>query len=1041
MKKLVTIAIAALAGQLLADTITWTGGAGDNLWGTAGNWSPNAVPNQNDDVSVGDNVTILANATTALPKTLTFGANSKLVANNNELQFWGECTISGGSVTGNLLAAQQGSSKITISDCALINMSTGWDKGWYRNDGTAHVNFVLGASGSASYTFRSSLIDNGSVYGTFAGVANPWIKFEGAAIASETDFNETFMITEDAEAGMTTVSLMPLSGWVLSTPAASDVTSSSATLSSTLRHLGEGSGTIVFAYATTAAGIDLSSGEELTGTLAEDATFTKTLTGLTDGTIYYFGFGVKVNGEIVGQSAVSSFFASDYSAVFLGGIDNSWDKGGNWTSGSVPTTSDTILIPAGKRCERGDGISFNNYDITIDGGSFISRGEINPGSREVRNGGTLSATTYVNGGDNIAIIVRGSDIVSTRSNDFNLRGFYGSKPLFNFKSGAACTYTYNYDPDGEPPAFETEFNAVFIEGQIVVDGAKLTAADVDRVAISTNTEAHTVTLTLKEVAVAASFDNTSSAVVSGLTAALSVKVGVSGGKALYLLSGTDPDNLTTETLVAATPQDGTTYPAALTGAEGTMTYWKFRLGAADDPEAVFDLTQPQGFYAVADGNVWYGSVSSSASVAANWSKGTVPTSSDAVHVVESVKKREIDWDIADATVASWTQIGNVTVSFQTASNSTLTVIGDVDLQGGTWRHDGPSATPDKAINVLVGGDMTIAAGVSVNAGAGGDGTATASRGYSRGNGPGYLREAGGSFAGDGGHIPSANFSSVNTYGSILDPFSYGSGGWGNGNQYAGGGIVKLAVAGTLTVNGTICSRGFGYALGDEEVIGGAGSGGTVNITAGSLAGTGRIDADGGNNGLYGPGSGGRVKVALTGANSEFSSFSGTIRAFGGSIQNQEQANLNDLTPGAAGTVCLVEGNSAPVVKVYNEWRYGDEIQTWRVATNSAAVPSATHLPAKQNGDSISALKKTKWELSGHGAIRLTRDVQIASLSLSAEDGAQKVYTDGFKLTTPALVVNGSRFRSGTYTAETNPEFIVGDGSVTVGGSGFAVFVR
>jgi hypothetical protein len=87
------------------------------------------------------------------------------------------------------------------------------------------------------------------------------------------------------------------------------------------------------------------------------------------------------------------------------------------------------------------------------------------------------------------------------------------------------------------------------------------------------------------------------------------------------------------------------------------------------------------------------------------------------------------------------------------------------------------------------------------------------------------------------------------------------------------------------------------------------------------------------------------------------------------------------------------------------------------------------------------LKHTKWELSGHGAIRLTRDVQIASLSLAAADGTQKVYTDGFKLTTPALVVNGSRFRSGTYTAETNPEFIVGDGSVTVGGSGFVVFVR
>ena len=1041
MKKLVSIALAALAGQLLADTITWTGGAGDNLWGTAGNWSPNAVPNQNDDVSVGDNVTILANATTALPKTLTFGANSKLVANNNELRFWGECTITGGSVTGDLLAAQQGGSKITISDCALINVSTGWTKGWYRSDGTAHVNFVPGTSRAASYTFKTSLIDNGSVYGSFVGISNPLIKFEGAAIASETDFNEAFMITEDAEAGMTTVSLMPLNGWVLSTPAASGVTSSSATLSSTLRHLGEGSGTIVFAYADAPGNIDLLNGEVLSGTLAEDATFTKTLTGLTEGTTYYFRFGVKVNGEIVGQSAVSSFYASDYSAVFMGSIDNSWNTAGNWTSGSVPTTSDTILIPAGKRCEHGNGtISFNSYDITIDGGSFITSGEINPGPREVRNGGTLSATTYVNGGDNIAIIVRGSDIVSTRSNDFNLRGFYGSKPLFNFKSGAACTYTYNYNPEGEPPAFETEFNAVFKEGQIVVDGVRLTADDVDRVSISTNTEAHTVTLTLKEVAVAASFDNTSSAAVSGLTAALSVKVGVSGGKALYLLSGTDPDNLTTETLVAAEALDGTTYQAQLAGEEGNVVYWLFRLGASDDQDAVFDSLQPQSFYAVASGNVWYGSVSTSASLASNWSKGEVPASSDAVYVVESVKKREIDWDIADATVASWTQIGNVTVSFQTASNSTLTVTGDVDLQGGTWRHDGPSATPDKAINVSVGGNMTIAAGASVNAGAGGDGAATASRGYSRGNGPGYLREAGGSFAGEGAHIPAADFTSVNTYGSILDPFSYGSGGWGNGDQYAGGGIVKLAVAGTLTVNGTICSRGFGYALDAEEAIGGAGSGGTVNITAGSLAGTGRIDADGGNNGLYGPGSGGRVKVALTAANSEFSSFSGEIRAFGGAIQNATQANLHDLTPGAAGTVCLVEGNSAPVVKVYNEWRHGDAVAAWRVATNSAAIPSATHLPAKQNGDSISALKKTKWELSGHGAIRLTANAAIASLTLAEEDGSQCVYTDGHKLTVRTFTINGEK-KKGVLTAADLPGIIVGEGSVEVSSGGFGVFIR
>ena len=38
VKKLVSIAIAAIAGQLFAGTYTWTGAAGDGLYFTAGNW-------------------------------------------------------------------------------------------------------------------------------------------------------------------------------------------------------------------------------------------------------------------------------------------------------------------------------------------------------------------------------------------------------------------------------------------------------------------------------------------------------------------------------------------------------------------------------------------------------------------------------------------------------------------------------------------------------------------------------------------------------------------------------------------------------------------------------------------------------------------------------------------------------------------------------------------------------------------------------------------------------------------------------------------
>ena len=1027
MKKLLTLAIAILAGNLVAGTYVWTGTAGDGLWFTPENWDAGAVPNNTDNIVIsGADVVYKPGGDLSINGSLTITANGSLTQadGNAWMQINGTITVSDGGTFSlgscERIRSGNGTGRLVI-DGGTFNLANRMVEDSFT------VDFQTGNTSTFIVNGTKSVDDVWNDY-----FSKSYFRLDGATIASKADFEDAFSVS--AADGKTTVTLNAQSGWRFAAPVATSVTSSSATLSVVLRVLGEGNGTVVVAYATSAEGIDLANGAEAAGTIAAGAQFTKALSRLADATQYYFCFGVKVGGEIVAQSSVGSFYASDCSAVFTGGIDNSWSTAGNWTSGAVPTTSDTILIPVGRSCERGDGISFNNYDITIDGGSFVSRGEINPGPREVRNGGTLSATTYVNGGDNIAIIVRGSDIVSTRSNDFGLRGFYGSKPLFNFKSGAACTYTYNYNPEGDPPAFETEFNAVFKEGQIVVDGVRLKDADVDRVSISTNTEAHTVTLTLKEVAVAASFDHASSATVSGLAATLSVKVGVSGGKALYLLSGTDPANLTNETLVVAEAQDGTTYPAELAGVHGTTVYWLFRLGTSDDQDAVFDSLQPQAFYAVAGGNVWYGSESSSASAASNWSKGAVPSSSDAVYVVESVKKRDIDWDIADATVASWTQVGNVTVTFQTASNSTLTVAGDVDLQGGTWRHDGPSATPDKAVNVSVGGNMTVAAGVSVNAGDG-DG---AGRGYSRGNGPGYLREAGGSFAGEGAHIPTADFSSVNTYGSILNPFSYGSGGWGDGSSYAGGGIVKLVVAGTLTVDGTICSRGFGYPLDGEGTIGGAGSGGTVNITAGSLAGTGRIDADGGKNGLYGPGSGGRVKVALTAANSEFSSFSGTIRAFGGAIQNATQANLHDITPGAAGTVCLVEGNSAPVVKVYNEWRYGDAVAAWRVATNETAVASATHLPAKQNGDAMSELRRSKWEISGHGAIRLTRDVQVASLSLAADDGTQMIYTDGHNLKTPVLFVKGARMR-GTFTK--TADWVDGEGSVTVGGSGFAVVIR
>jgi hypothetical protein len=259
------------------------------------------------------------------------------------------------------------------------------------------------------------------------------------------------------------------------------------------------------------------------------------------------------------------------------------------------------------------------------------------------------------------------------------------------------------------------------------------------------------------------------------------------------------------------------------------------------------------FVPTAASAVWTGAESTAASNPRNWMNGAVPSASSDVMVADIYAVRKsISWDLP-GTVNSWTQESfagdSVFVSFQTTAAAPLVVTGDVVFDAGTWTHAGPADEPTAMVNVSVNGDMTIGANARIVVGTAenmndDDG---APRGYTRGHGPGYLRTAGGSFAGEGGHI--TNTTGFVSYGSILDPLSYGSGGWGDNVAYAGGGIVKLVVGGALTVDGVIHSRGFGYPLNAEETVGGAGSGGSINLTAASLAGAGSIDANGGHNGL------------------------------------------------------------------------------------------------------------------------------------------------------------------------------------------------
>jgi hypothetical protein len=174
--------------------------------------------------------------------------------------------------------------------------------------------------------------------------------------------------------------------------------------------------------------------------------------------------------------------------------------------------------------------------------------------------------------------------------------------------------------------------------------------------------------------------------------------------------------------------------------------------------------------------------------------------------------------------------------------------------------------------VNVTGNATIDVGGAISV----DGTGS---GASSGAGAGATSS--GSIKGGGGHggFGAANPSGYGgAYGSIQSPVTAGSGG-GNGSGSgtaprggAGGGALRLAVTGTLAVNGRVSANGK-----NGDVNSGGGSGGSLWITAGTLAGSGNISANGGaGNGLGGGGGGGRISLGYT-----TSVFSGPVSAGGG----------------------------------------------------------------------------------------------------------------------------------------------------------------
>jgi len=270
-----------------------------------------------------------------------------------------------------------------------------------------------------------------------------------------------------------------------------------------------------------------------------------------------------------------------------------------------------------------------------------------------------------------------------------------------------------------------------------------------------------------------------------------------------------------------------------------------------------------------------------ASTAGNWDTDVAPIAGDAI-VFDATSTKACTWDISSATTFASFSINagaqaitlnnslNLTGAYNQASGTMtfntgspiITAGADSTISGGTVTQtqepNGSGTTAVRAVSFNITGNLNYSAGsITVD-----------SLGFPANQGPGKNNtggDAGGANGGDGAN--GAYYHSAYAYsgfGSISAPVTAGSG----GQDAAGGGVVRLNVSGTLTVTGIISANGAACVCSE-------GAGGSIWLSAGTLAGSGTIRANGGNNTSGNPGGGGKISLTYT-----TRTHNGTVTAYG-----------------------------------------------------------------------------------------------------------------------------------------------------------------
>ena len=364
-------------------------------------------------------------------------------------------------------------------------------------------------------------------------------------------------------------------------------------------------------------------------------------------------------------------------------------------------------------------------------------------------------------------------------------------------------------------------------------------------------------------------------------------------------------------------------------------------------------------------------------------------------------------------------------------NAPLTLNGSLTVQGGA--SVGAIRLRNESTNSFTKMELTVKGSMTV-----------ASDGYILAEGAGLTGDdkipaslfAGTTYGAHGGAVGCTRETAAPAdvaYDSILSPSLPGNRG-SNTARY-GSGVAFLTVNGALTLDGTASANAI---VGHWH-----GAAGAINITAGSLSGSGKITANGNqgsqwddqnNYHLY-PG-GGRVSVRLTDNGATFSeAWMANIQARGVSYMGGGGSDLR-LHHSTAGTVYLQDGKQKEGAGVVRIFQNNATVNWTTVCTNDfTAFPSTRH--GGENDD----LRKVSLEIGGGAHAFVAADARVASLFVAEHS---TLNLNGKKLTVKSAKVNGVKLAPGKYTPAKLPAYIVDSasgGELVVSGGGFSLKVR